>query len=249
MGIEPSVVADHMVVSVADLLRDREKVFIGLNSYIPLLAVAVAKIIHGKKIDVFTVAEAYNPELESIRLKQSTGDPNWVETATVLTTVEAFDLVQKGAIDIMFLGPIQVDSETNFNLSVIGNYEKPKVRLTGGAASAFIAPLVNRLILWNVKHSKRVFVEKVDFVTATTRNAGNEVIVCTNLCIFQYDRGERKWLLKALHPWADEKTVEENTGFQFKKTENIIKTREPNEEEKELIKLLDPNDLRLKPFY
>ena len=246
---EPSKIADHIIISIADLLKDREKIFIGLNSYIPILAAAVAKIIQRKGLDIMTVSEAHNPELESIRLVQSTGDPKWAEYSPVFITIDAFDLAQKGVIDVMFLGPIQVDSETNFNLSVIGSYEKPKVRLTGGAASAFIAPLVKRLILWNTKHSKRGLVERDDFITATAKNSTNEVFLCTNLCIFQYNRYEKIWVLKALHPWANMKDIEENTGFKFKKVDDVEITREPTEEEKALIKTLDPNGLRLKGFY
>jgi glutaconate CoA-transferase subunit B len=137
--------ADQMIVTMADRLRDGEAVATGLNSHIPILAVAVAKIVHGKKLRLLTVAEAHDPELESVRLTYSTGDPSWAELGSVLPMIETFDLVQQGKLDVMFLGPLQIDAETNFNLSVIGPYERPKVRLTGGAASAFIAPLVKRL--------------------------------------------------------------------------------------------------------
>ena len=249
MSSEVNRIADHIIVSIADLLRDGEKVYIGLNSYVPLLAVAVAKVIQGKNLDVMTVAEAHNPELESIRLVQSTGDPRWAETSPVLITIDAFDLAQKGLVDVMFLGPVQIDSETNFNLSVIGSYERPRVRLTGGAASAFIAPLVKRLILWNTRHSRKSLVDKVDFVTATAKNADNEIILCTNLCIFQYSRPGKTWMLKAVHPWATAKDVEENTGFRYVEAGGLGTTREPTEEERALIKTLDPNDLRLKGFY
>ncbi len=246
--VDAREVADHMIVSIASMLRDGERIFIGLNSYVPLLAAAVARIIHGKRLSIYTVAEAHNPELERIRLKQSTGDPALAATGTVFITVEAFDLVQKGAIDVMFLGPVQVDGETNINLSVIGSYEKPRVRLTGGAASAFIVPLIKRMIFWNTKHSKRGLVSRVDFVTATAKNSDNEVWLCTNLCCFRYDRSISKWVLEALHPWASVDDVRENTGFEFV-VGNVSATRPPSEEEKALINTLDPDELRLKAFY
>jgi glutaconate CoA-transferase subunit B len=240
--------ADQMIVTIADRLRDGEAVATGLNSHIPILAVAVAKIVHGKKVRLLTVAEAHEPELESVRLTYSTGDPSWAELGTVLPMIETFDLVQQGKLDVMFLGPLQIDAETNFNLSVIGSYERPKVRLTGGAASAFIAPLVKRLFLWKTKHTKRDLVERVDFVTATARNSKNEVYLFTNLCVFRFDRSAGTWALEALHPWADLETVKENTGFRFL-VGNPSRTRSPGEEEKELISRLDPQGLRLKAFY
>ncbi len=240
--------ADQMIVTIADRLRDGEAVATGLNSHIPILAVAVAKIVHGKKLRLLTVAEAHEPELESVRLTYSTGDPSWAELGTVLPMIETFDLVQQGKLDVMFLGPLQIDAETNFNLSVIGPYERPKVRLTGGAASAFIAPLVKRLFLWKTKHTKRDLVERVDFVTATAKNSKNEVYLFTDLCVFRFDRSAGAWALEALHPWADLETVKENTGFRFL-VGNPSRTRSPGEEEKELISRLDPQGLRLKAFY
>jgi glutaconate CoA-transferase subunit B len=237
-----------MIVTIADRLRDGEAVATGLNSHIPILAVAVAKIVHGKKVRLLTVAEAHEPELESVRLTYSTGDLSWAELGTVLPMIETFDLVQQGKLDVMFLGPLQIDAETNFNLSVIGSYERPKVRLTGGAASAFIAPLVKRLFLWKTKHTKRDLVERVDFVTATAKNSKNEVYLFTNLCVFRFDRSAGTWALEALHPWADLETVKENTGFRFL-VGNPSRTRSPGEEEKELISRMDPQGLRLKAFY
>jgi glutaconate CoA-transferase subunit B len=240
--------ADQMIVTIADRLRDGEAVATGLNSHIPIMAVAVAKIVHGKKLRLLTVAEAHEPVPESVRLTYSTGDPSWAELGTVLPMIETFDLVQQGKLDVMFLGPLQIDADTNFNLSVIGPYERPKVRLTGGAASAFIAPLVKRLFLWKTKHTKRDLVERVDFVTATARNSKNEVYLFTDLCVFRFDRSAGAWTLEALHPWADLETVKENTGFRFL-VGNPSRTRSPGEEEKELILRMDPQGLRLKAFY
>jgi acyl CoA:acetate/3-ketoacid CoA transferase beta subunit len=49
-------VADQMIVTIADHLRDGEAVATGVNSHIPILAIAVAKIVHGKKVRLLTVA-------------------------------------------------------------------------------------------------------------------------------------------------------------------------------------------------
>src|SRR4029453_5942701 len=60
----------------------------------------------------------------------------------------------------------QIDQHGNFNLSVIGEYEHPKVRLPGGRANGILAFVAKRLILFRTEHSRRVFVPRVDFVTA-----------------------------------------------------------------------------------
>lgn len=240
-------IADRMIVDIANTLMDGEKVFIGLNSHIPLLASALAKVVHKKKLTIFSAADSHNPAVEKIRLKQSTGDPAFALTGTVLRLVDEFDLMQKGMIDTVFLGPIQVDAQTNFNISVIGSYEEPRIRFPGGALSASAAPLVKRLVLLNTKHSKKVLVEKVDFITATAKHSTNEVWLFTNLCTFTYNRAIAKWTLHTIHPWATIDQVRQNTDFDFEVGEVKI-SKEPSSEEKSLISLLDPQDLRLKIF-
>ena len=237
-----------IVTYMADLLSDGELVFVGLNSHHALLAAAVAKLLHRKRIRVVTVAEGYEPSLADLPFRRSTGDPDLARIDTVLPTVEAFDLAQKGKVDVMFLGPAQVDGETNINVSVIGSLESPKVRLPGGAAAAFIFPLVRKAVLWNFRHSVRSLVKRVDFVTATARNASNDVLLCTDLCLLRYDRERKAWRLVSVHPWSSKEEVLGSTGFEVIADADVVLTRAPTEEERELIARLDPDGLRLRPF-
>ncbi|NON62328.1 CoA-transferase, partial [Acidianus sp. RZ1] len=206
-----------------------------------LLGSFMARDFYNKDIKILSVSEAYNPARVSI--SPSTGDPFFVSESPVMTTTDAFDLVQKGKIDVMFLGPSQIDSETNVNLSVIGNYYKPEVRLPGGAATAFILPLVGKAILWNVKHSKNSLVKRVDFVTGTAKYSKNKVIIVTNLCVMEYSRADHRWKVTYLYPWSDFKTVQDNTGFEVE--DNVIGRIELNEREKMFLDSLDTSKLRL----
>ncbi len=245
---DPEFAADVTVTCMADLLADGELVFVGLNSHHALLAAAVARFLHRKRIRVVTVAEGYEPTFADLPVKRSTGDPDLARVGTVLPTVEAFDLAQKGRVDVMFLGPVQIDEETNINVSVIGPLESPKVRLPGGAAAAFILPLVRRAVLWNFRHSVRSLVKRVDFVTATARNASNEVLLCTDLCLLKHDRRRRAWRLVSVHPWSSRDEVLGSTGFEVIADSGVTVTRAPTDEERELIARLDPEGLRLRPF-
>jgi len=143
----------------------------------------------------------------------------------------------------MFLGPVQVDNETNVNLSVIGDYYNPKVRLTGGAATAFILPLAKKGILWNLKHSKRSLVERVDFVTGTAKYSNNEVILVTNLGVLYYDRREKVWEIKSVYEGIAINDIIANTGFKVVPS-NDIEQISITKEEVEFINKLDPYNLR-----
>lgn len=249
MGLkDPAFAADLVVTCMADLLSDGELVFVGLNSHHALLAAAVAKLLHGKRIRVVTVAEGYEPSLADLHVTRSTGDPELAKLGSVMPTVEAFDLAQKGRVDVMFLGPAQVDAEANINVSVIGSLESPRVRLPGGAAAAFILPLVRKAILWNFRHGPRSLVRRVDFVTATARSSSNRVLLCTDLCLLEHERERRAWRLVSVHPWSSIDEVLGSTGFDVLADREVPKTREPTREERELIARLDPDGLRLRPF-
>lgn len=231
---------DQVIKAIALNLENGETVYVGLNSIPAILGAFMARDFYGKKIRILGVAEADNPS--NIRITPSTGSPFYVDDTPVLPTAESFDLAQKGKLDVMFLGPVQIDEETNVNLSVIGDYFKPKVRLPGGAATAYILPLVKKAILWNLKHNKSALVKRVDFATGTAKFSNNKVIVITNLGVLEYSREDKKWYVKYAYPWSNFDKIKENTAFDvYNAIHDII---DINEEEKKFINLLDPSNLR-----
>lgn len=231
---------DHVIKAIALSLNDGEKVYVGLNSIPALLGAFMARDFYGKKIRILGVAEADNPT--EIKITPSTGNPFYVNDTPILPTIESFDLAQKGKLDVMFLGPAQIDEETNVNLSVIGDYYKPKVRLPGGAATAFILPLVKKAILWNLRHSKSTLVKRVDFATGSAKFSKNKVIVVTNLGVLEHSREDGKWYVKYVYPWSNFEKILENTGFQV--YDKVLGVIDVNEEERKFISKLDPDDLR-----
>ena len=73
--------------------------------------------------------------------------------------------LQRGNIDVGFLGGAQIDRFGNINATVIGDYAHPKVRLPGSGGSMEIAAWANRCYILT-PHQKRRFPEKVDFRTS-----------------------------------------------------------------------------------
>ncbi|WP_338601955.1 CoA-transferase [Sulfolobus tengchongensis] len=232
---------DYVIKAISTLLEDGELVYVGLNSIPALIGTFMARDLYGKKIRILGVAEASNPV--KVKLSPSTGDPFFVESSPVMITADSFDLAQKGKLDVMFLGPAQIDEETNVNLTAIGSYENPKVKLPGGAATAFILPLVRKAILWNLRHSKKSLVKKVDFISGTAKFSNNKVFLVTNLGILSYDRGNRKWYIDAVYPFSSYNQIVENTEFQVdrKDSERVI---ELTDEDVKFINSIDPYKLR-----
>ncbi len=67
---------------------------------------------------------------------------------------------------VFFGSGTQIDETGAFNLCVIGDPARPKVRLPGGRAQGVLPFVIPRTILFRTDHSRRVFVPRVDFVTA-----------------------------------------------------------------------------------
>jgi len=241
-------IVDTVIVNISDLIEKNMNVYVGLNSHIPLLAVLLAKFLHKRDFNFFNVAEGYNPDLSGYRLTPSSGDPEIAEMGTVFTSLDSFDLAQKGEMDLMFFGAVQVDEEGNLNLSVIGNYDKPKVRLSGGAAAAFLSQLVKRLIIWNLKQSKLSIVKRVDFITSSIKRANNEVFLFTDLSIMKFDRKYGRWRLISLHPWVNIEKFKESCGADVI-VEEYSTSRVPTKEEIDFINRIDPYRLRLSVLY
>ena len=230
-------VCDIMVCAMARLIPDGSKVFHGVSSHMPMIALLLAKALHAPRAVHLNIPGGTDPD--PVRLKKYTSaGPELLERATAyFPLMEVFDLAMRGELDVAFLSGIQFDSRGNVNASVIGDYKKPKVRMPGGAGSAVLIPTAKRAILWRTKHDKRTFVNQVDFVT--TR--GNVERIITPLCIFKMEQGEM--VLETIHPTSSLEEVEENTGFPIKYSQ-IAYTPLPTKEELSALKRIDPGDFR-----
>ena len=146
-------------------------------------------------------------------------------------------LAQRGDLDLFFLSGIQIDSRGNINLHVIGDYESPQMRLPGAYGSAMLYYMAHRVILFRTEHTKRTFVEKVDFVTAPgitpakVHREGGPTKVVTPKALLAWDRQTRRWLLESVHPGSSAEEVKENTGFDLRMASSFRLTPPPTEKE------------------
>jgi len=139
-----------------------------------------------------------------------------------------FDLAQAGRLDVFFLSGAQIDGQGNINLMAVGAYDKPKVRLPGGAGSAILAYVVKRLVLFKVAHEPRGLVPRVDILTAPGyspglspwQRPGRITRLVTPKCVFALDP-PRPPRLASLHPDVSLEEVRGLTGFAFRAAEPI----------------------------
>jgi glutaconate CoA-transferase subunit B len=241
--------SELMVVNAARLLRDGDVVFVGVG--IPNLACNLAMRTHAPNLQM--IYEAGVIGAQPSRLPLSIGDPTLVSGAlSVCSMYDIFTLyLQRGNVDVGFLGGAQIDQFGNINATVIGDYQSPKVRLPGSGGSMEIAAWANRCYIIT-PHQKRRFPARVDFRTSIgflsggdarkktgVRGAGPEAVV-TNLGLMQPNQ-DGELILTALHPGVSFEQVQENTGWYLKQSETCTVTEPPKQEELRILREeLDP---------
>ena len=148
--------------------------------------------------------------------------------------VELFDLAAQGRIDAFFLGGGQIDGHANINLVGTGGYPQVDVRWPGSFGSAYLYHLVPRVILFREEHTRRVFVPKVDFISAAgprddgVYRPGGPHAMLTGLCLFDFDKARRRFVLQSVHPGHTLEEVRDQTGFEFDVAEQASPTAAPD---------------------
>ena len=150
--------------------------------------------------------------------------------------VETFDMAAQGRVDAFFLGGGQIDGEANINLVGTGEYPAVDVRWPGSFGSAYLYFLVPRVIPFRDEHSRRVFVPKVDFVSAPGWSApgvhrpGGPWKLLTPLGLFAFDRARRRFSLESVHPGHTVEEILDNTGFEIDVPRHVAETALPGDD-------------------
>jgi glutaconate CoA-transferase, subunit B len=247
--------AELLTINAARLLRNGDTVFVGVG--LPNLACNLARRTHAP--DLVMIYEAGVIGAQPARLPLSIGDPTLVSGA--LSVCSMYDIfafyLQRGNVDVGFLGGAQIDRFGNINATVIGSYNAPKVRLPGSGGSMEISAWANRCYIIT-PHQRRRFPERVDFRTsagflggraeresAHLRGGGPQGVV-TDLGILEPDEtGEL--VLTALHPECSLEQARANTGWDLRSDPELKTTEPPTAEELNILREeLDPQGIYLK---
>ena len=244
-----------MAVAAAREINDHEIVFAGTG--LPMLGAMLAQ--HTNAPNCVIVFEAGAVDCKLAHLPMSVGDPRTMRFASTATGLfDVFSTVlQRGFIDVGFLGGAQVDMYGNINTTCIGEYQHPKVRFPGSGGSGDIACLSKRTIIIAV-HEKRRFPERCDYITSPgwidgpygRKQAGllwgGPSAVITTLGVLRFDERTKRAYLASYHPGVTPEQVKESTGFEL----DVSRAREttpPTEFEIRVLReKVDPEGIFLK---
>ena len=248
--------SEMMIVAAARELAGQHVCFVGVG--LPNIAVNLAQRTVAPDLELVYEAGVFGAR--PARLPLSIGDPTIVTGATaVVSMLELFGYyLQRGLIDVGFLGAAQIDRYGNINTTVIGDYAHPRTRLPGSGGACEIA-INARQVFVIMRQSARSFVETIDFRTSPGNLGGAEnaarirreqgwlgsgpSVVVTDLAIYHFDEsGEMR--LDSLHPGATLDEVRATMGWEPRMAQTLATTPEPTTLELRLIREeLDPEGM------
>ena len=166
--------------------------------------------------------------------------------------------LQRGFIDIGFVGGAQVDIYGNLNSTCFGNYLKPSVRFPGSGGAHDFGAFAKRSLIVMV-HEKRRFVEKCDYVTTPGFLSGGNsryeeglpegtgpAAVISTRGVFRFSPNTKEMYLETHHPGITVDSIKENVNWDLEISPIVRETEPPTEEQLRIIRELDPEGFFLR---
>jgi glutaconate CoA-transferase subunit B len=251
-GTTSYTASELLAVMAARLMRDGQIVFAGIG--IPLLAATLAQRQFAPHLTILFEGGTIGPFIVPGQLPPSTNEQRCTRRANmVLPITDVLLLLQRGYVDVGFMGGAQIDRFGNLNSSFIGDPARPKIRLPGTGGGNDISSLTQMIVA--MKHEKRRFVADVDFITSpgflhggTSRAEsglpqGGMWRVVTDLAIMGFDETTREMQVLALHAGVSREDVIANTGFPLRFSADLGTTPPPRPDELAVLRDLDPERL------
>ena len=234
-----------MTIAAARALRNNDVCFVGIG--MPSAASNLARLTHAP--DITLIYESGTIATRPDVLPLSIGDGELCETALTTTpVVEMFRYwLQAGRMTVGFLGGAQIDRFANLNTTVVGSYDKPKVRLPGGGGAPEIASACGEIFII-MSQSTRSFVPKLDFITSMGHGEGGDhrarlglktkgpTTLVTDLCIFEPDPVTKEMTVTSIHPGVTRGEIAANTGWPVRHAATVVETAPPTAQELQVLR-------------
>ena len=241
-----------MIAAAAEVIEDGDVALVGIG--LPILAAMLAKRTSAPHLKL--IFESGAIDAAAPLLPQGPGDFPLLREAVMNTSLfNALGYVQRGKVDIAFLGAAEVDQYGNLNATAVGDYEHPVCRLPGSGGANDMGSGARKIVIVT-KHQRRKFPERVSYVTTPgflsgpgereKHGLGGEgpIRVITDLGVFGFDAETKRMRVLSIHPGVARAEVVDNTQFPILGMEGGIPvTREPPEEIRRLIQSLDADHL------
>jgi glutaconate CoA-transferase subunit B len=234
-----------MICTAARLLEDGATIAVGTGA--PCAAAMLAQKTRSPNLVIFFEAGGAAPLLPAMPI--SVGD-SWTFHRAVMAAgmCEIMETCQRGLVDYTFLGGAQIDMYGNLNSTVIGEWERPKVRFPGSGGANDFASFAWRTMVMTPQDRRR-FTRRLDFITTPGWLTGGEsrersglpkgtgpYRVITNMAIMDFEPESKRMRVISLHPGYELADVTGNCGFELLVADALEETAAPSCEELRILR-------------
>ncbi len=221
----PAYNATELLICTASrLMEDETTAFIGTG--IPMLAASLAQRRQAPNLVAIFEFGGLGAILEE--LPMAVGEARTFHKALHASGIcDIMETAARGFIDYGFLGGAQIDPYGNLNTTVIGPHATPKVRLPGSGGGNDVGSLCWQTIII-IRHSKRSFVPRLDFLTTPGYLTGpgareaaglppgtGPLYVVSTLALLGFDDETKRMKLLQTQPGVSVDQVVAETGFEL----------------------------------
>lgn len=248
--MKPKYSSTELLATVAArLLEDKKSVFVGTG--LPMVAAMLAQRTFAPNILIIFEAGGIGPHVPVLPI--SVGDSRTFYRAVAASSMhDVMSAASAGYVDYGFLGAAMIDEYGNINTSVIGDWEKPKVRLPGSGGANDVGSFCHKTIII-MRQDKTKFVKKVDFITTPgyltgpgareraglPKNTGPYRVI-TQLGVFGFDERSKRIKLLSVHPGVTIDQILENSSIDIIIPEKVETSPEPTPRELQALREIDP---------
>jgi glutaconate CoA-transferase subunit B len=255
-----------LVVAAARELRDGDLAFVGVGTAgraftlavgIPIASARLAQLTHAPDITIYW-GNLLSPDLTRIPPELTQHHiTTWPCASQMAHTGDKCDMLARRQFDVSFDSAPQIDRFGNLNITAIGDYRKPKVRLVGCLAQTDHFAYVKRpIVITDLR--KRAFVERVDFITSVGHleggasrerlglDPGGPWRVITDMAVFGFHAESKEMELLTIHPGVTVEAVLDAMSFRPLILDDVPTTEPPTADQVRLIReQIDPNRILL----
>lgn len=245
---KPYTLDELLVIAVAREIQDYENVVLGVG--VPMTAGALAKALFAPH--AILMMESGIVDFRPLLSLNNIADAHSCHGFSYATDLfSAFTATYRGFVDVCFLGVAQVDKYGNLNTTVIGDYEKPSLRLPGSGGAADFISYAKRTVL---TMRGGTFVNKLDYFTSPgyleggdsrdrtglfPQGSGPSALISTK-GIFRFDPATKEMYLSRIHPGVSLETVKKDIPWNLKIAPDLSVTEGPTDEEINFIRDFAP---------
>ncbi|MER7606214.1 CoA-transferase [Nocardioides sp. NPDC127503] len=237
---------EFLAAVAARQLVGKHRVFAGVG--LPTLAVDLARRTVNPDVELVYESGVCGAQPEG--LAEGIADSVLVSGAAAVLSMPALFgyVLQRGHVDVGFLGAAQIDRWGSLNTSFIGDWDKPAVRLPGAGGAAEIMPNAGECIVVLRRHDPGALPAQLDFCTSPSpvrayeedprmvpRGHGVSTVITPMAVLRRPDKlGELE--ISEVHPGLTVDDVRAATGWDIAVADDVRETARPTVEEVRLLR-------------